>query len=148
MSPGDYVDVVRAEVDRILEQNGGKRYKYKAVNAGFRRMLEGGLITESDLKPLDRVSLAVIGVEQGKQSAGEAVARLDKLYLEALEDPHGSSMGATMIGVTYSARTNQTASAAGLMGMVVGGLLTGSPWGALVGGLIGWAIGGGCKSDQ
>jgi hypothetical protein len=146
MSPGDYIDVIRAEVDRLLLQTHGNRLK--ALSLGFKRMVESGLITDRDLKRLEKVSIVIMSVEQGKYSSHEAVAKLDKLYLEALADPGASSMGATMIGVTYSARTNQNASAAGLMGMVIGGLLTGGPGGALIGGLVGWTVGGGCKEDK
>jgi hypothetical protein len=38
-------------------------------------------------KRLETVSLAIIGAEQGKHSPEEVVAKLDKLYLEALADP-------------------------------------------------------------
>jgi hypothetical protein len=72
---------------------------------------------------------------------------LDKLYLEAVTDPESSTMGTTMVGVTYTARNKQTGEALGLMGLVVGGLLTGGPGGALIGGLLGFTFGGGCKKD-
>jgi hypothetical protein len=145
VAPGDTIEVVEAEIDRLLKEANGNRLK--AINKGFEQMRANGLITDPDLKRLEKVSLTVIGVEEGKYPAKDAVAKLDKLYLEALADPQSSTMGATMIGVTYSARSNKTASLAGLMGMVVGGMLTGGPGGALVGGIVGWVAGGGCKKD-
>jgi hypothetical protein len=144
MSPSDYIDVVQAERDRMLKQAGGD--PLKAISLAFARMREEGLITESDLSRLEKVSGAIIGVEQGKLPADEVVPQLHMLYLEALADPGASSTGATIIGVSYSSRTNKTASLAGLMGMVIGGLITGGAGGALVGGLVGWAAGGGCKA--
>jgi hypothetical protein len=145
VAPGDYIEVVEAEIDRLLKEANGNRLK--AINKGFEQMRAIGLITDPDLKRLEKVSLAIIGVEEGKYPAKDIVTKLDKLYLEAVADPQSSTMGTTMIGVTYSARTNKTASLAGLMGMVVGGMLTGGPGGALVGGLVGWVVGGGCKKD-
>lgn len=145
VAPGDCIDAIRAEVDRTLKQTGGNRLK--AINLGFRRMHSSGLITNSDLKRLEKASLIIFAVDAGKQSQEDGAEALDKLYLDAVADPESSTMGTTMVGVTYSARTKQTAAAAGLMGMLVGGLLTGGPGGALVGGLIGWTLGGGCKKD-
>ena len=85
MAPGDYIDVVRSEVGSLLKQTGGN--PLKAVNLGFRRMRDDGLITDNDLKRLQKVSLIVISAEQGKHTQQEAVAKLDKLYLEAAADP-------------------------------------------------------------
>ena|SRR5262245_33068975 len=145
VSPGDLIDVIQAEIARTLKEAGGNRLK--AVNLGLRRMHASRLITNSDLKRLEKASLIIFSVEAGKKSPEAAAAELDTLYLDAVRDPEGSTTGATMVGVMYSARSQQTAAAAGLMGMVVGGLLTGGPGGALVGGLIGWTLGGGCKKD-
>lgn len=145
MASGDYIDVVKAEVDSLLKRTNGNRLK--AVNLGFKRMRDSGLITDNDLKRLEKVSLVVISAEQGKYTQQEAVAKLDRLYLEAAADPESSSMGTTMIGVTYSARSSQSGRLGGLIGMVIGGLISGGPGGALIGGLVGWAAGGGCKSD-
>jgi len=145
VSPSDLVDAIREEVDRMLKEAGGNRRK--AINAGLRRMHASGLITSADLKRLEKVSLIVLEVEAGKRSQEDGVAVLDRLYLDAVKDPDGSSMGSTMTGVMYSARSKQMGQALGLMGMVIGGLLTGNPWGALIGGLIGYTLGGGCKKD-
>ena len=145
VAPGDYIDVIRAEVDRTLKEAGGNRLK--AIKLGFQRIHSGGLITTSDLKRLEKASLIIFAVDAGKQSQQEGVAALDKLYLGSIADPEASTMGTTMVGVTYSARSKQTGEALVLMGMVVGGLLTGGPVGALIGGLIGFTIGGGCKKD-
>ena len=70
-----------------------------------------------------------------------------QLYLKALADPRASSTGATMIGVMYSQRSKQAGEAAGLMGMVVGGLISGGPGGALIGGLVGYFVGSRCSKD-
>lgn len=145
VSPGDLIDVIQAEVDRTLEEAKGDRRK--AVNLGLQRMRANGLITNADLQRLEKACLIIFSVDAGKRSQPDAAAELDALYLDAVRDPESSSMGATMIGVMYSARNRQTAAAAGLMGMLVGGLLTGGPGGALIGGLIGWTLGGGCKKD-
>jgi hypothetical protein len=145
MSPGDYIDVVLAEIDRLLEQTGGNQLK--AINLGFARMRDSGLITEADLKRMEKVAVIIAGVGESKTTSEEAAARLDKLYLEALADPQASSTGATMIGVMYSQRSKQAGEAAGLMGMIVGGLITGGPGGALVGGLVGYVVGSRCAKD-
>ena len=145
VSPGDLVDAIREEVDRMLKEAGGNRRK--AFNAGLQRMHSSGLITNADLKRLEKVGLIVLEVAAGKRSHEEGAAALDRLYLDAVKDAEGSLMGSTMIGVTYSARRKQVAQALGLMGMVIGGMLTGSPWGALIGGIIGYTLGGGCKKD-
>lgn len=145
MSPGDYIVVVEAEIESLLRQAGGNRLK--AINLGFKRLRAEDLITDADLKRLEKVSLLVIGVEQGKYKAEDAVAKLDKLYIEALADAQSSTMGTTMIGVSYSQKNKQTAAFFGLAGMVVGGALSGGPVGALIGGIVGWVAGGGCKKD-
>ena len=145
MSPADYIEAVQAEIDRVLEEVDGDQRK--AFSSGFARMRQEGLITDSDVKRLETMSIALIEVEHGKHPAAEVVPKLHKLYLEALADPAGSATGATILGLSYSARSNQTGKLAGLMGMVVGGILTGGPGGALVGGLVGWVAGGGCKSE-
>jgi hypothetical protein len=146
VSPGDLIDVIRDEVDRTLKEAGGNRLK--AINMGLRRMHSSGLITDSDLKRLEKANVIVLEVDAGKLSHSDGAAALDKLYLDAARDPKASSTGATMVGATYSARDKRVASAAGIMGMIIGGALTGgSPVGTLLGGLIGWTIGGGCKKD-
>jgi hypothetical protein len=145
VASGDYIDAIQVEVDRTLKRAGGNRHK--AINLGFHRMLSSGLITNSDLKRLEKASLIVFAVDAGKQSHADGAEALDKLYLDAIVDPESSTMGTTIIGATYSARTKQTAQGVGLFGMLVGGLLTGGPGGALIGGLVGWTLGGGCKKD-
>jgi hypothetical protein len=145
VSPGDLIDAIQAEVDRTLKEAKGNRRK--AVNLGLQRMHVNGLITHADLRRLEKACLIIFSVDAGKKSQHNAVSELDALYLDAVRDPESSTMGTTMVGVMYSARNKQTAAAAGLMGMLVGGLLTGGPGGALIGGLIGWTLGGGCKKD-
>ena len=145
MSPADYIEVAQAEVDRVLKEAGGNQIK--AFSLAFARMRDEGVITNADVRRLEKVSVALIGVEQGKHSASEVVPQLHRLYLEALADPGSSSTGTTIIGLSYSARSKDPARLAGLMGMVIGGLITGGPGGALVGGLVGWTVGGGCKRD-
>jgi hypothetical protein len=145
VSPADCIDGIRAEVDRTLKQAGGNRLK--AIKLGFGRMHASGLITTADLKRLERASLIIFSVDAGKTSQEDGAEELDRLYLAAVADPESSTMGTTMVGVTYSARSKTTAQLAGLMGMVVGGILTGGSGGALIGGLIGWTLGGGCKKD-
>lgn len=111
MAPGDCFDVVQAEIDKLLTQARGNRFK--AVNLGFQRMWASGLITDRGVERLGKVNLAIIGAEQGKHAPADVVARLDRLYLDALADPEGSAVGMTMIGVAHSARTNQIAILAG-----------------------------------
>jgi hypothetical protein len=108
VAPGDYIHVIQSELDRILRETNGNRLK--ALTLGFERIRQSGLITETDLRRLERVAVTIMGVEQGKQSMPDAVARLDALYLEAVADPDATLMGTTMIGVTYSARTSATSS--------------------------------------
>jgi hypothetical protein len=55
ISPGDLVSVIQAEADRTIKEAGGNRQK--AINLGFRRMYTNGLITDTDLKRLEHVSL-------------------------------------------------------------------------------------------
>jgi len=146
MAPGDYIDVLRIEIANALKAAGGSRRK--AVSAGLKRMLGEGLITASDLKRLEIASAAIFQAEQAKRAPADTVAKLDRLYLEALADPGSSSMGTTMIGLTYSARTNQAGSGMGLFGMLIGGMITGGPGGALIGGLIGWVAGTACSDEN
>jgi hypothetical protein len=146
MAPGDYIDVVRAEIERALKEAGGSRQK--AVSAGLKRMQVSGLITESDLKRLKIASAAVFQAENGKRAPAETVSKLDRLYLEALADPGSSVMGTTMIGMTYSARTNVVGSGMGLFGMLIGGMITGGPGGALIGGIVGWVAGTACSDEN
>jgi hypothetical protein len=145
MSPGDYIEVVQVEIDRVLKEAGGNQIK--AFSLAFARMHDEGVITDSDVRRLEKVSVALIGVEQGKHPAAEVVPQLHQLYLEALADPGSSSTGATIIGLSYSARSKDTARLTGLMGMLIGGIITGGAGGALIGGLVGWTVGGGCKPD-
>jgi hypothetical protein len=143
VSVGDCIDVVGAEMAAVMAQAGGN--VLKAVQIGLGRMHASGLITDADLARLEKVSVIVLTVEEGKRKPEDAATELDRIYLEALADPSSSTMGVTMIGTTYSARSKQTAAAAGLMGMLVGAMLTGNPWGAAVGGLVGYYVVGGCK---
>ena len=53
-----------------------------------------------------------------------------------------------MIGTGYSARNSTVAPATGLFGMLIGGLLTGGPGGALIGGLVGWTAGKVCGDEE
>lgn len=145
MSPGDYIDVIGAEIDRLLAETGGNRMK--AINLGFARMKDAGIITAADQKRMEKVAVIIDGARKEKTTSEAAAAQLDKLYLEALADPQASSTGATMIGVMYSQRSKQAGEAAGLMGMVVGGLISGGPGGALIGGLVGYFVGSRCSKD-
>ena len=137
---------VRKLIERALREAGGSRLK--AVSAGLKRMQESGLITEGDLKRLKIASAAVFHAENGRRPPADTVAKLDRLYRDALADPGSSVMGTTMIGMTYSARTNVVGSGMGLFGMLIGGLITGGPGGALIGGLVGWVAGTACSDEN
>ena len=146
ISPGDLISVIHEEADRTIKEAGGNRRK--AINLGFRRMHTNGLITDTDLKRLEHVSLIVFQVEAGKQSSEDASAAIDTLFRESLDDPTSSEMGSTMVGVSYSARNSTVAPAMGLFGMLIGGLLTGGSGGMLIGGLIGWGVGKVCGDEE
>jgi hypothetical protein len=146
IAPGDLISVIQEEADRTIKQAGGNRQK--AINLGFRRMHTNGLITDTDLKRLEHVSLIVFQVEAGKQSSKDATALIDTLFRESLDDPTSSVMGSTMVGVSYSARNSTVAPAMGLFGMLIGGLLTGGSGGMLIGGLIGWGVGKVCGDEE
>lgn len=146
ISPGDLSSVIQEEADRTIKEAEGNRQK--AVNLGFRRMHANGLITDTDLKRLEKVSLIVFQVEAGSQSSEDASAAIDTLFRESLDDPTSSEMGSTMIGVSYSARNSTVAPAVGLFGMLIGGLLTGGSGGMLIGGLIGWGVGKVCGDEE
>jgi hypothetical protein len=146
ISPGDLVSVIQEEAERTIKEAGGNRQK--AINFGFRRMRTNGLITDTDLKRLERVSLIVFQAEAGKRSYKEASAEIDTLFRESLDDPTSSEMGSTMVGVTYSAKNSTVAPAMGLLGMLIGGLLTGGSGGMLIGGLIGWGVGKVCGDEE
>lgn len=145
MSPGDYIDVLQREFDRYLKQARGNRLQ--AVKLALRQMRSSGLITERDLKRMNQVCVIVFSAERAKQPAADTVAKLERLHHEALGDPEASTMGTTMVGVAYSTRNRQVIAAGGLGGMVIGAMLTGSPWGALVGGLVGGWLAGRCGKD-
>jgi CHAT domain-containing protein len=106
------------------------------------------LAPDRDLKRLKIASAAVFQAENGKRAPAETVSKLDRLYLEALADPGSSVMGTTMIGMTYSARTNVVGSGMGLFGMLIGGMITGGPGGALIGGIVGWVAGTACSDEN
>ena len=146
IAPGDLAAVIVDEATRAIRQAGGDRRK--AIASGLRRMRGNGLITDADLKRLERVSLLVFQVEAGKQPAKKAAAALDAIYRQALADPGASEMGSAMVGVTYSARNSTVAPAMGLFGMLIGGLLTGGSGGMLIGGLVGWGIGKVCGDEE
>jgi hypothetical protein len=146
ISPGDLATVIEQEARQVIKEAGGNRLK--AINLGFRRMQAHRLITESDLKRLEQASVIVFEVEAGKRSQEDAAASLDKMFRESLADPAASEMGSTMVGVTYAARNSTVAPAMGLLGMVVGGLLTGGSGGMLIGGLIGWGVGKVCGDEE
>ncbi|HKB05525.1 MAG TPA: hypothetical protein VKD90_25095 [Gemmataceae bacterium] len=138
--------MIQEEADRTIKEAGGNRQK--AINLGFRRMHTNGLITDTDLKRLEHVSLIVFQVESGKQCPEDASKALDALFRQSLDDPRSSEMGSTMVGVSYSARNSTVAPALGLFGMLVGGLLTGGSGGMLIGGLIGWGAGKVCGDEE
>lgn len=146
ISPGDLATVIEEEARRTIKEAGGNRQK--ALHLGFRRMHANRLITEADLRRLEHVSVIVFEVEAGKRSQEDAAASLDKLFRESLADPGASEMGSTMVGVTYAARNSTVAPAAGLFGMLIGGLLTGGSGGMLIGGLIGWGVGKVCGDEE
>ncbi len=146
VSPGDLASVIHEEADRTIKEAGGNRQK--AINLGFRRMHTKGLITDTDLKRLEHVSLIVFQVEAGKQAVEDASVAIDTLFHESLDDPTSSEIGSTMVGVSYSARNSTVAPAMGLFGMLIGGLLTGGSGGILIGGLIGWGVGKVCGDEE
>ena len=146
ISPGDLVSVIQDEAQKAIKAAGGNRQK--AMDLGFRRMRANGLITDSDLKRMKKVSLIVFQAEAGKQPQDKAAAAIDAIFRESLADPTASEMGSTMVGVTYAARNSTVAPALGLMGMLVGGLLTGGSGGMLIGGLIGWGVGKVCGDEE
>lgn len=146
LSPGDLASVIEDEANRTIKEAGGNRHE--AIALGFRRMHTNGLITDADLKRLERLSHIVFQVEAGKQSSEEASAAIDTLFRESLDDPASSVMGSTIVGGSYSARNSTVAPATGLFGMLIGGLLTGGPGGMLVGGLIGWGVGKVCGDEE
>ena len=79
-----------------------------------------------------------IGAETGRQ-ADQVPAALIRCVDKGLKgDPAARR-------TSYRQRTPYEV--AGLMGMVVGGMVTGGPWGALVDGLIRRTCGGDCKKD-
>jgi hypothetical protein len=144
VSPGDLVDVVRAEFDRTLKEAGGNQLE--AFNLGIRRMHASHLVTDSDLKRLEEAASIIFSVEAGKTSTQDAVAALDTLYLDAIRDPESSAMGATMIGGMYSRRRRDGARVAGLMGLVVGGIIGGTV-GAAIGGILLYDVAA-CHEDR
>lgn len=145
-SPGDLISVIQEESDRTIKEAGGNRRK--AINLGFQRMRDNGLITDADVERLEHVSRIVFQVEMGKQPPEDAAAAIDRLFHESLDDRTASEMGSTMVGVSYSARNSTVAPAMGLFGMLIGGLLTGGSGGMLIGGLIGWGVGKVCGDEE
>lgn len=146
ISPGDLGSVIRKEAVRILKEAGGNQQK--AVTLGLRRMSKNGLITRNDLRRLEKLNLILLRADAGKLPPGKASAAVDALFRESLDDPASSEMGSTMVGASYSARNSTVAPAAGLIGMLIGGLLTGGSGGMLIGGLIGWGIGKVCGDEE
>ena len=145
VSAGDYVDLLRREIDAVLNQAGVNRSQ--AIKVALRRMRAGDLITDRELKRLQRMSAAVLLAERGTRQARTAGAALERIYQETLMDGEASPMGSTLVGVSYRTTNKQVISAAGLAGMLVGGLLTGNPWGAIVGGLVGSWLRARCGED-
>ena len=146
ISPGDLASVIEDEARHAIKEAGGNRQK--AIGIGIRRMQADGLITDADVKRLEQVTRIVFQVDVGKQPSEEASATLDTLFRESLDDPEASEMGSTMVGVTYAARNSTVAPAAGLFGMLIGGLLTGGSGGMLIGGLVGWGVGKVCGDEE
>ncbi|GAT74258.1 hypothetical protein [Microbacterium hydrocarbonoxydans] len=146
ISPGDVASVIEDEARRIIEEADGSRQR--AIGLGIRRMRARGLITDADVKRLEQASRTVFLVGAGKQPPEEGAATLDTIYRESLDDPEASEMGSTMVGATYAARNSSVAPAAGLFGMLIGGLLTGGSGGMLIGGLIGWGVGKVCGDEE
>ncbi len=146
ITPGDVASALEDEARRIIEEADGNRQR--AIGLGIRRLHSRGLLTDADVKRLEQVTRIVFLVDVGKQSSEEAAATLDTIYRESLDDPDASEMGSTMVGATYAARNSTVAPAAGLFGMLIGGLLTGGSGGMLIGGLIGWGVGKVCGDEE
>lgn len=146
ISPGDLASVVEGEARQIIEEADGNRQR--AIGLGIRRLRSRGLLTDADVKRLEQVSRIIFLAAAGKQSSEEAASTLGAIYRESLDDPDASEMGSTMVGVTYAARNSTVAPAAGLFGMLIGGLLTGGSGGMLIGGLIGWGVGKVCGDEE
>jgi hypothetical protein len=133
-SAGDYVELMKRELDRVMKQTRGNRLQ--AIKIGLQRLREADLITPRDFKRLQRMAAAVLLAERGPRQARTAAATLARLHEETSKDPEASTMGATMVGVAYRTNNKQVIAAGGLFGMVLGAVLTGSPWGAVIGGLV------------
>lgn len=146
IAPGDLALFIEQEARRTIEHAKGDRRR--AIDLGFRRMQRGHLLNDADLKRLEQVSLVVFQVERGKQPPEKASAILQALHRESLDDPEASDLGSAMIGASYSARNSTVAPAMGLIGMLVGGLLTGGSGGMLIGGLVGWTVGKVCGDEE
>ncbi|UWF77256.1 MULTISPECIES: hypothetical protein [Microbacterium] len=146
ISPGDLASVIEDEARRAIDEAGGDRHR--AITLGFRRMRRNGLLTDADVKRLERLALIVFRVEAGKQPAEEGASEIDALFRESLDDEGASELGSAMVGVTYSARNSTVAPAMGLFGMLVGALLTGGSGGMLIGGLVGWGVGKVCGDEE
>jgi len=146
ISPGDVAAFIEQEARSALEQAKGDRRA--AINLGLRRMQRKHLLTDADVKRLEQVSLVVFQVEVGKQPPDKGSAVLQGLHRESLDDPAASDLGSTMIGASYAARNSTVAPAAGLIGMIVGGVLTGGSGGMLIGGLVGWTVGKVCGDEE
>ena len=146
ISPGDLASVIEDEARRTIEEAGGSRHR--AIGLGIRRLRARGLITDADVKRLEHASRIVSLVDAGKQPPEEAVAALDTLFRESLDDADASEMGSTMVGLTYAARNSTVAPAMGLFGMLIGGLLTVGSGGMLIGGLVGWGVGKVCGDEE
>ena len=113
VSAGDYVDLWRHR-DRMPCSIKPAATNSPAIKVALRRMRAGDLITNRELKRLQRMSAAVLLAERGTRQARTAGAALEQIYQETLMDGEASQMGSTLVGVSYRTTNKQVISAAGL----------------------------------
>lgn len=157
ISSADLVDAVQSEIQKLLKQAGGNRAK--AVKIAFGRLRGKGLLSDSDMARCDALMRILFDVDGKKCSQHEAVARLDKLYQEAVVDPEATQLGVSMVGGTYSKAQDRSVAIGGLFGMVVGAAVGfaigcalgdcegGAGIGLTVGLIVGGWLGGLCEAD-
>jgi hypothetical protein len=161
VSAGDLSVAVREEVRKIINKKENKNNILKSIYSGLDELLERGVISEKEVKPLKRICghllLATLenkDEENKEKDREDAFFAIKKLYNEMLADQECSPAALSIASVIHSSfgfeKSNsvkiipETTGAGAAMGAIIGagfGAGFGGPIGAGIGGAIGGIVG-------
>lgn len=144
ISVGQLLDVAIPEIQKVLKECRGSQRK--AAKVGLKRLHATNLLSDRDLKRLEKAYDLVFMVEAGKQTKEDVSSALSSIHAETLLDAEAAPLGITMIGVIYSRQQDKFIAGAAIIGGIVGAMIGfvvsgGNPEAAGLGFAIGLVVG-------